>query len=91
MEVVPIYGKEVDFMLQQQCLLCGQEHSTGLNVMGCLLCFSCEKELLRTTAASISRQRRANLLRLYGAQPKGRGVTPAPHQGYALNPSLKCR
>ena len=42
-------------MKQQQCLLCGQEYSTGLNVMGCLLCFPCERKLLSATAAEINR------------------------------------
>lgn len=54
---------------EQTCLLCGQKHSTGLNVMGCFLCFSCERGLLSATAVqSISRRKRLNLLRLYGAQ-----------------------
>ncbi len=55
-------------MKQQQCLLCGQEYSTGLNVMGCLLCFPCERKLLSATATNINRRRRLNLLRLYGPQ-----------------------
>ncbi|MEA5015234.1 MAG: hypothetical protein VB099_11790 [Candidatus Limiplasma sp.] len=55
-------------MKQQQCLLCGQEYSTGLNVMGCLLCFPCERKLLSATAAEINRRKRLNLLRLYTGQ-----------------------
>jgi len=55
-------------MKQQRCLLCGQEYPTGLNVMGCLLCFPCERKLLSSTAASISRRKRHQMLRLYGAQ-----------------------
>lgn len=60
-------------MKQQQCLLCGQEYSTGLNVMGCLLCFPCERKLLSGTAAEINRRKRLNLLRLY-AGPRARAV-----------------
>ena len=60
-------------MKQQQCLLCGQEYSTGLNVMGCLLCFPCERKLLSATAAEINRRKRLNLLRLYGG-PRVRAV-----------------
>lgn len=53
----------------QSCLLCGKDYSTGLNVMGCFLCFPCERKLLSATAVqSISRRKRLNLLRLYGAQ-----------------------
>ena len=55
-------------MKQQKCLLCGQEYSTGLNVMGCLLCFPCERKLLSATAAEINRRKRLNLLRLYTGQ-----------------------
>lgn len=32
---------------QPCCILCGQPCLTGLNVMGCLICFPCEKALLR--------------------------------------------
>lgn len=59
-------------MKQQQCLLCGQEYSTGLNVMGCLLCFPCERKLLSSAAVNISRRRRLNLLQLYGTQEAAR-------------------
>jgi hypothetical protein len=55
-------------MKQQRCLLCGQEYPTGLNVMGCLLCFPCEQKLLAQATLSISRRKRHQLLRLYGMQ-----------------------
>lgn len=55
-------------MKQQQCLLCGQEYPTGLNVMGCLICFPCERSLLTATAVSMNRRRRQNLFKLYGTQ-----------------------
>ncbi len=71
MEAIARIGKEFSLMTQQQhCLLCGQEYSTGLNVMGCFLCFPCERKLLSATAVqSISRRKRLNLLKLYGASP----------------------
>lgn len=51
---------------QQKCLLCGQEYSTGLHVMGCLICFPCEKRLLNATVEQMPKKRkRARLLRLY--------------------------
>ena len=50
-------------MIQQRCLLCGREYPTGLHVMGCLLCFPCEKRLLR----GLIPRRRKRLLKLYGA------------------------
>lgn len=49
----------------QTCLLCGRRAITGLHVMGCLLCFSCERRLLRTRAYKVCRLRRLSLLRLY--------------------------
>ena len=48
-------------MIQQRCLLCGREYSTGLHVMGCLICFPCEKNLLNQ---AIPCERR-KLLKLY--------------------------
>lgn len=53
-------------MKQQKCLLCGQEYPTGLHVMGCLLCFPCEKRLLNATVISLpKRAARLRLMRLY--------------------------
>ncbi|MBE5802419.1 MAG: hypothetical protein E7319_09065 [Clostridiales bacterium] len=34
-------------MNQQHCLLCGRDFPTGLQIMGCFLCFHCEKRLVR--------------------------------------------
>jgi hypothetical protein len=48
------------------CLLCGREYPAGLNIMGCFLCFPCEKQLLQTGAVRLPRQRRNRLLALYG-------------------------
>lgn len=56
-------------MKQQRCLLCGQESPTGLHVMGCLLCFSCERKLLDSSSMRMMpRKKRRNLLRLYGTR-----------------------
>ena len=48
-------------MIQQRCLLCGHEYSTGLHVMGCLICFPCEKRLL----GEVIPNDRRRLLKLY--------------------------
>ncbi|MBP3541702.1 MAG: hypothetical protein J6K72_07820 [Clostridia bacterium] len=53
----------------QKCLLCGRESPTGLQVMGCLICFRCEKQLLRGMDRLPARNVRLRLNRLYG---KGR-------------------
>ncbi len=34
----------------EKCILCGQPYPTGLQVMGCLICFPCEKRLLHGMA-----------------------------------------
>ncbi len=33
-------------MEKEKCILCGMPHDTGLQVMGCLICFPCERRLL---------------------------------------------
>lgn len=59
----------------QKCLLCGQESSTGLQVMGCLICFRCEKRLLSSVRSlGPAREERLRLNRLYGRRQKA-GVT----------------
>ena len=35
----------------QPCILCGQPCGAGLSVMGCLICFSCERALLEPLCA----------------------------------------
>lgn len=56
----------------QKCLLCGREAPTGLQVMGCLICFSCEKRLLRNVEVETPRPVRLRLNHLYGRRrPKG--------------------
>ncbi len=49
-------------MNEDTCILCRHPAALGLHIMGCLICFSCEKKLIRC-AAPPSRRRR--LLRLY--------------------------
>jgi len=49
-------------MEEQKCILCGRTFPTGLHIMGCLLCFPCEKRLL---AGPVMKPRR-RLCRLYG-------------------------
>ncbi|MDD3410202.1 MAG: sigma factor G inhibitor Gin [Eubacteriales bacterium] len=53
-------------MKQQRCLLCGRESPTGLQIMGCLICFPCEKRLL--ASVSVTRWQRARLMALYSAR-----------------------
>lgn len=49
-------------MGETTCILCGRNDPVGLHVMGCLICFPCEKRLLSGTPDS---HRRRRLLRLY--------------------------
>lgn len=49
-----------------KCLLCGRESFTGLHVMGCLICFPCEKMLLRDVEELPAPDMRLRLNRLYG-------------------------
>ena len=39
------------WMENPKCMLCGRPYPTGLNILGCFLCFECEKRLLRPGAA----------------------------------------
>ena len=58
-------GKEWCLMTKPHCLLCGREYPTGLSIMGCFLCFPCEKRLMRIPAAQTPAQTRNRLLTLY--------------------------
>ena len=49
-------------MNEEKCILCGRAFPLGLNIMGCLICFSCEKRLLNV---EIHTKRRRRLCRLY--------------------------
>ncbi len=33
-------------MEKEKCMLCGQAAAAGLHVLGCLICFPCEKRLV---------------------------------------------
>ena len=46
----------------ERCILCGRAFPTGLHILGCLICFPCEKRLLRRP---VPPRRRAGLRRLY--------------------------
>ncbi|MBR2053516.1 MAG: hypothetical protein IJ968_01330 [Clostridia bacterium] len=51
-------------MEKDRCILCGEPYSTGLHVMGCLICFPCERRLLH---GSISRQNGRKLKQIYAS------------------------
>ncbi len=55
----------------QKCILCGKEYPTGLHILGCLICFPCEKKLLVPDGVQrLSAQRRRALGRwIRAAQP----------------------
>jgi hypothetical protein len=52
-------------MNEPHCLLCGRAFPTGLNIMGCFLCFPCEKRLHHMAAAEVPKQTRNRLFTLY--------------------------
>ncbi len=56
-------------MNEPRCLLCGRDFPTGLQIMGCFLCFPCEKRLMHTAASGLPRPARRRLLTLYS--PRG--------------------
>ena len=49
-------------MKEDRCILCGHSFPAGLQIMGCLICFPCEKKLLNNAVKSRSRKK---LCRLY--------------------------
>lgn len=49
-------------MLREKCILCGRPYAAGLHILGCLICFPCEKRL---TASALPRRRQKRLIRLY--------------------------
>ena len=53
-------------MKEDSCILCGQAFPAGLHVLGCLICFPCEKRLLWGEAPAMYRRR---LRRLYECLP----------------------
>ena len=53
-------------MKEECCILCGRAFPTGLSVMGCLICFPCEKRLL---GGGLPARKRTRLCRLYAPAP----------------------
>ncbi len=51
-------------MQNDRCILCGQPYSTGLHILGCLICFPCEHTMLHK---QMPRNKRRRLLRIYDA------------------------
>ena len=49
-------------MKKETCILCGRAFSTGLHILGCLICFPCEKKML--SALPLKRKRR-RLCKIY--------------------------
>lgn len=49
-------------MKEDTCILCHRPTALGLHIMGCVICFSCEKRLVH---GSIPRLRRRGLMKLY--------------------------
>lgn len=49
-------------MKEENCILCRRPAALGLHVMGCLICFSCERKLVHS---SISPLRRRRLMKFY--------------------------
>ena len=47
---------------EEKCILCGGAFPAGLHIMGCLICFSCERKLVHS---SISPLRRRRLMKFY--------------------------
>lgn len=60
-----MYWKGMVRMDRPRCLLCGRDFPTGLHIMGCFLCFPCEKQLMRTAACQMAKPARQRLLQLY--------------------------
>ena len=59
-------------MRQDTCILCGEVYPTGLQIMGCLICFRCEKRLLSFDTPENFRR----LGLIYEVKPEKRAVSP---------------
>lgn len=58
-------------MTESKCILCNKGFSTGLNILGCFICFPCEKKLLSQNAAErLRRAKRLRLAKWFVAAPK---------------------
>ena len=49
-------------MKEDTCILCRRPAALGLHIMGCMICFSCEKKLISSAVPPLRRRR---LLKLY--------------------------
>lgn len=49
-------------MKEETCILCRRPAALGLHIMGCVICFPCEKALVR---GAVSAPRRRRLMKLY--------------------------
>ena len=49
-------------MKEEICILCHRPAALGLHIMGCLICFSCEKKLVHSAVPPL---RRGRLMKLY--------------------------
>ena len=49
-------------MKEDTCILCRRPAALGLHIMGCVICFSCEKRLI---SSAVPPRRRRRLIRLY--------------------------
>ena len=49
-------------MKEDTCILCRRPAALGLHIMGCLICFSCEKKLVKRAVHPLRRRR---LMKLY--------------------------
>ena len=54
-------------MKEERCIVCGRPFPAGLHILGCLICFPCEKRLLWS---AVPAEARRGLRALY-AQPLG--------------------
>ncbi len=50
-------------MHENHCLLCGRTADTGLNILGCTICFPCEKKLVNSRCMPYRRRKLARLYR----------------------------
>ncbi|MBQ2978192.1 MAG: hypothetical protein IJE17_11955 [Clostridia bacterium] len=50
-------------MNEDRCILCGRSFPTGLNILGCLICFPCEKRLLQGGMPGRKRKRLCHIYR----------------------------
>lgn len=57
-------------MENERCILCGRPYPAGLSVMGCLICFPCEKALL---GRRLPTRKRRRLCRIFPSAVRAEG------------------